>query len=97
MRADFGPDNHLGHHSETQPAELLRNVEQPEPKRLGLPAQTLRELLLHCHVIDDFAFQRDQFAVDKTPNVLFEKAKLFGKLEIHCLQFLATRRRALLA
>jgi hypothetical protein len=86
---DFAPDNDLGHHAEPEAAEFLRHVVQPEPERLRLAAQPLRQLLLHLDVVDDFALERDQLAVDETADVFLQQAKLFGKLEIHCSGFSA--------
>ena len=94
---NFAPNNNLGHHAEPEAAEFLRNVVKPQPERLGLAAQPLRQLLLHLDVVDNFAFQRDQFAVDEAANVILQKPKLLRKLEIHCSNFPLSQRCGLLA
>jgi len=82
--ADLAPHNHLGHHAEPKPAEFLRHVIEPQPERLRLVPQPVGQLLLRLHIVDNFAFERDQFTIDEAPNVLFQKAQLVRKLEIHC-------------
>ena len=82
--ADLAPHNHLGQHAQPKPAEFLRHVIEPQPQRMRLAAQPVGQLLLRLHIVDNLAFERDQFTVDEAPNVLFQKAQLLRKLEIHC-------------
>ncbi len=80
---DLAPHDDLCHHAEPEPAEFLGHVVEPEAERLRLAAQALGQLLLQLDVVDDLAFERDQFAVDETPHVLLQQAQLFRQLEVH--------------
>ena len=68
---EFLPDHDATDHAEPKSAEFSWNVQSPDTQILGALCQFFTPLRLELIADAGFPFKRNQFRVDKTPEIAF--------------------------
>ena len=80
--ADLRPHYRARKLSEALAAIFLRHVDLPEAERLAAFDEMRLDLGLELGAVERFAFERDQFVVDKAPHHVAERTQLFREVKL---------------